>query len=240
MPNEHGEWIIRGMSEDDPQCLKTPEELMELINQVGFLPLFKNDIPGFSVEERTMPDYWWSSDEAHDPWEWRRVIAATGDIAYGKFFQKKAGFISKTWFPEFVNARRDGYDFDARYDDQLAKNKCKNIMDLFLDREELYSFEIKKLANYGKNGEKNFDGMLTELQMQTYLVVRDFRKKKNKAGEDYGWSVAVYSTPEHMWGRDYVTEEYHKDPKESREKIASYMKQRFPQITEKQLQKTIM
>ena len=240
MPNEHGEWIIRGMSEDDPQCLKTPEELMELINQVGFLPLFKNDIPGFSVEERTMPDYWWSSDEAHDPWEWRRVIAATGDIAYGKFFQKKAGFISKTWFPEFVNARRDGYDFDARYDDQLAKNKCKKIMDLFLDREELYSFEIKKLANYGKNGEKNFDGMLTELQMQTYLVVRDFRKKKNKAGEDYGWSVAVYSTPEHMWGRDYVTEEYHKDPKESREKIASYMKQRFPQITEKQLQKTIM
>lgn len=240
MPNEHGEWIIRGMSEEDPQCLKTPQDLIDLINQVGFLPLFKNDVPGFSVEERTMPDYWWSGDEARDPWEWRRVIAAEGDIAYGKFFQKKAGFISKNWFSYFINVRRDGYDFDARYADQLAKHKCKKIMDLFLDKDELYSFEIKKLANYGKNGEKNFDGMLTELQMQTYLVVKDFRKKKNKAGEDYGWSVAVYSTPEQMWGREYVTEKYHTKPNECREKLTAYMKQLYPQVTDKQLQKIIL
>lgn len=240
MPNEHGEWIMQGASEDDPFLLRTPEDVMTYVNEVGFLPLFKNEIPGFSVEERTLPDYWWSGDEAHDPWEWRRIIAASGAMAYGKFFNKKAGFISKEWLPYFVNARRDGYDFDARYDDQMAKQKSKKLMDLFLEKEELFSFEMKKLANFGKNGEKNFDGTITELQMQTYLTVKDFRQKKNKAGQPYGWSVAVYTTPEHLWGYDTVTAAYKEDPKVSRERIFSHMKEVYPIATDKQIKKIVL
>ena len=38
------------------------DEAIEYINKVGFLPLFKNDIPGFSLEERTVPELWWSED----------------------------------------------------------------------------------------------------------------------------------------------------------------------------------
>ena len=51
----------------------------------------------------------------------------------------------------------------------------KKIMDLFEDERELYSFEVKKMAGFGKGGEKNFDGVITELQMQGYIVIRDFR-----------------------------------------------------------------
>ena len=36
---------------------------------------------------------------------------------YGKFFHKKTGYISVEWFPHFANYRREGYDFDALYDD---------------------------------------------------------------------------------------------------------------------------
>ena len=36
-----------------------------------------------------------------------------GKVAYGKFFDKKAGFISLEWLPYFANYRRSGYDFDA-------------------------------------------------------------------------------------------------------------------------------
>ena len=43
-------------------------------------------------------------------------------------------------------------------------------MDLFEDERELYSFEVKKMAGFGKGGEKNFDGVITELQMQGYIV----------------------------------------------------------------------
>ena len=46
---------------------------------------------------------------------WREIIARSGKVAYGKFFDKKAGFISVEWLPVFANYRRDGDDFDALY-----------------------------------------------------------------------------------------------------------------------------
>ncbi|MCF0133166.1 MAG: hypothetical protein HUJ72_04810, partial [Blautia sp.] len=199
MSVENGEWIMYGVSEDDPLCLHSVDELEAYIQKIGFLPFFRNGIPGFSVEERTIADNWWSGDVIHDPWEWRAVIARRGNIAYGKFFGGKAGFISKEWLPYFANYRRDGYDFDALWDDEKASIRSKKIMDCFAEDTELLSSELKLNAGFGKGGEKNFDGVVTELQMQMYLCVRDFRKKKNKSGKEYGWAVAVYCMPENIW-----------------------------------------
>ena len=94
MGNEAGEWIIHGVTWDDPKCIHDVDEAVEYINRVGFLPLFKNEIPGFSLEERTVAEYWWSDDPVRDPWRWRIAIAKRHDVLYGKFFAKKAGFIS--------------------------------------------------------------------------------------------------------------------------------------------------
>lgn len=240
MAVEGGEWIMYGVDEDDPCCIHTVEQLMDYIDEVGFLPLFKNDVPGFSVEERTVPDYWWSGDVLRDPWEWRAIVARSGRIAYGKFFDKKAGFISKKWFPYFANHRRDGYDFDALWDDEKASARQKKIMDLFLDEgTELYSFEVKQQAGFGKGGEKNFEGTVTNLQMQTYLCMRDFRQKKNKKGESYGWAIAVYARPEQLWGYDYITSAYNEAPEESGKRIAEYMKEMYPIATAAQIRKVL-
>ncbi len=114
------------------------------LHQFGWISaLFKNTIPGFSLEERTEPEFWWCGDPAVDPWEWRALIARSGEVAYGKFFEKKAGFISKKWMPCFFNYRRDGYDFDALWEDEKATKKQKKIMDLFETEEEFYSNELK-------------------------------------------------------------------------------------------------
>ena len=45
---------------------------------------------------------------------------------------------------------------------------------------ELYSNELKKMAGYGKDGEKGFDGAVTNLMMQMYLCNCDFRKRVKK------------------------------------------------------------
>ena len=90
MGNEAGEWIIHGVTWDDPKCIHDVDEAVEYINRVGFLPLFKNEIPGFSLEERTVAEYWWSDDPVRDPWRWRIAIAKRHDVLYGKFFAKKA------------------------------------------------------------------------------------------------------------------------------------------------------
>lgn len=153
------------------QMVTSEHELAELVQVCGFLPLLKNQIPGFSVEEHTPPDLWFA-DGVDGPWEWKDpVIRATG-CAYGKFFWGKAGFISKEWFPDFANYRRDGYDFDARYDDGLAKHQDKMVYDVLADHPSLLSKEWRRLCGIGKRGE--FDGIVSRLQMLGYVTTVDF------------------------------------------------------------------
>ena len=93
--------------------IRSCEDLIRLIDTWGFVPFFRNAICGFSVEELTPPELWFS-DTADGPWEWKGPAIRQSGCAYGKFFCGKAVFISREWFPEFANWRRDGYDYDAR------------------------------------------------------------------------------------------------------------------------------
>lgn len=233
-----GRWTIFGCESDDPKCLHTVDEAIDYINKVGFLPFFSNDIPGFSLEERTVSGDWWGDDESKDPWVWREVIARSGNIAYGKFFYKRAGFITKEWLPFLANYRRDGYDFDALWDDEKASLRAKRIMDIFGEDNadaEIFSNELKQKAGFGKGGEKGFEGVITNLQMQTYLCVRDFKQRKNKKGESYGWPIAIYCTPEHLFGRDIVAKAYAENAAESGERIAKHIMEMFPKATPQQI-----
>lgn len=223
MEKQNQKWQMQGLDWEDSHCIHTAEELLNYIEQVGFLPLFKHRATGFSVEEMTASKAWWTGDETIDPWLWRITLIKTGRIAYGKFFEKKAGFIAKEWFPVFANARRDGYDFDSSYEEGLAKYRCKRIMDLFLQEDIISSIDMKQKAGFGKNGEKNFNGILTELQMQTYLTVQDFKRKVSKKGQEYGMHIGYYAMPERVWGYDFVTSCYKEKPEESRRKIESQM-----------------
>lgn len=233
----NGEWYMQGVDRDDPSCIHSVEKMLEVIEKAGFLPLFANDVPGFSVESMTDPGSWWSGNEEIDPWEWRAILARTGKVAYGKFYKNKAGFVSQKWFPEFANYRRDGYDFDSRYEDGKAGRREKLIMDLFWPDEgeirdatqktSLYSNEVKEKAGFGKGGEKGFEGTCTKLQMSSYLTVKDFRPRLNKKGEEYGWSVAVYTLPEYLWGYKFVTKCYKESPDESYRKIIRKISKHF-------------
>ena len=232
-----GQWFMSGVSKNDPRCVHSAEELLSVIDKVGFLPLFENEVPGFSVENITQAKNWWCGREKVDPWEWRAILARTGKVAYGKFFGKKAGFVSKEWFPVFANFRRDGYDFDSRYEEGKADHREKLIMDLFWPKEgelwevdpkkaremDLFSFEVKEKAGFGKNGEKGFEGTCSKLQMGTYLLVKDFVQRRNKEGEPYGWAIARYTLPEYLWGYNFVTGKYTEAPRESGRKIVEHI-----------------
>ena len=240
MAYENGEWIMHGRRWDDPRRAKTWRELIALVRELGFLPLFKNSVDGFSAEEFTSGMFWWSGDPEQDPWFWRELIARSGEVAYGKFFDKKAGFISLDWLPVFANWRRDGYDFDARWDDELANIREKKIMDCFALRPEWTGFELKREAGFGKNGgEKNFDGVLAALQMRAYLVIRDFRCKTNRRGGEYGMPVAVYSTPESVWGEDAVRSTYSEPPAVSRGRMFGRVRELFPRASEAEIKKLL-
>lgn len=236
MANVNGEWIIMGTDSSDPYCLHTPDQAIDYIKQIGFLPLFQCSVPALSLENRTVPDYWWTEIEAKDPWEWRRIIAASGEVAYGKFFRGRAGFISLDWFPYFANWRRDGYDYDAAWDDGKMKFRQKNVMDCFEEKDEYYSNELKRASGLIKEEAKHFDPTLIELQEKAYVCIKDFRQRLNKKGMPYGWPLTVYSTPENMWGRDLVTSAYKEEPEESRERIYNHLLTEYPVATTEQIE----
>jgi len=230
----NGEWIMKERADQDPVALHGIDDLLALVSKVGFLPLFSNSIKGFSVEDHVTAASWWTGDPATDPWEWRQILSSHPDIAYGKFFNNAAGFVDREFFPVLANYRRNGYDFDALYDDGMVSYRAKKIMDVFdLDEKacgkELMSYEIRDLAGFGKDGgEKNFEGQLTHLQMQTYLIISDFRQRINRKGELYGWHIAVLETPETKWGYDHIASAYSEAPEESWRRITERVTTYFP------------
>lgn len=237
MRSEDSDFIMEGLSYEDERRIKTPTELTDVVCRFGFLPLFKNHIPGFSVEEMTASSDWWSGDPEKDPWEWRGIVAREGIVSYGKVFAKKAGFLSKEWIPVFANYRRDGYDFDSRYEDGLANQMDKLIYDLLSDGKQMASFELKaQICGKSRKG-TGFDTALTRLQMQTYLTVTDFQRKRTKQGEEYGWAATVFATMESVFGENFVRGEYSLEPVESKEKIITHLQHLFPDLSRKDAEK---
>lgn len=218
--------------------LRSAELIDSLVQELGFLPFFTNEIEGFSIEENCPPELWFS-DTLEGPWEWKGPIIRMGNCVYGKFFRGKAGYISLEWFPDFANYRRDGYDFDARFDDELASFKDKTVYDTVAEHGSLLSKELKKLCNYCKGGNKGFDTVITHLQMQTYISIADFEYARDKTGKTYGWGVARYGTPEELYGRELVTGAYKRTPQESRGRILTHLTKILPDAAEMQILKLI-
>ncbi len=201
------------------------EDLISLAEEVGFLPLFDCGT-GFSVEELCAPELWFTDREG--PWEWKGPIARTKRCAYGKFFGGKAGFVSREWLPDFCNFRRDGYDFDSRCDEGIAPHGDAYVYQTVAEEGELLSKRLKQLCNFKKGGNTGFETVITRLQMQTYLCISDFLYERDKHGKPYGWGVAVYSTPEHLFGSELVTSAYRRPPEESKARIAEHLRKVSP------------
>lgn len=240
METINGEWYLKGCARDDPARLRSAEDAAALIQRLGFLPLFSNEVHGFSVEEHSLAADWWTDDPARDPWAWRQILARRPDVIYGKFFDRRAGFVSASWFPCFANYRRNGYDFDSLIDEGLAPHRAQKLMQPFLtdgapNDAALHSFALKALAGFGKGGEKNFEGVLTDLEMQSYLIIGDFRQRVNKRGEAYGWHIAVIETPEAKLGYETIAAAYRESPRSSLERIAAHLRSAFPQAEEAKL-----
>lgn len=85
------------------ELLHSCPELIDYINETGFLPLLSMGIAGWSAEEVTdedcqytrLPDGGWE----WPLWEWKGAILQESGCAYGKFFKDKAAFISREGGP---------------------------------------------------------------------------------------------------------------------------------------------
>lgn len=77
--------------------IRTKKNLTDAIEKFGFVPFFTNSIEGFSIEEHVSEDLWWNGADGWKVWEWKGPIIKEFKCAYGKFFDKKAVFVSKVY-----------------------------------------------------------------------------------------------------------------------------------------------
>ena len=213
-------------------------ELETLVQQMGFLPFFACSVPNFSIEEFT-PSRYWFAENIDGPWEWRMEATRRGVVAYGKLFSKKAGLVSREWYPDLANYRRNGYEFDSRYEEGLASYREKCVMDVLLREGPTLSKDLKRLAGFGGDGLKGFDTVMTSLQMQTYVTVHSFEYAHDKYGKPYGWGIARYAVTEDVLGAEVTQGAYGCSPEESRAKIVQHLGMLCPDASDDDLERLI-
>jgi len=192
-----------------------------------------------------MPPYetpvrWHTEDPETDPWEWRmRVLNERDDIAHGKFFFKKTGYITKQWYPYFLAARRGGISFEEAYADGTISHFAKRIYEVVVSYGTLPSHAIKELAGFSKEEKSAFDRALTELQMRMFLTMCGRQQRMSQKGEEYGWSSTVFCTVERFFGEAVFEEAANIDAKMAFEKISTQALKLNPSAPEKKIIKFI-
>ena len=221
--------------------IRFKEDMERLIETFGFLPFFENGIPGFSLEEHTPRELWYNgSVDGRDDWpvwDWKGPVASTGRCMYGKLFRKKAGFVSREWIPDFLNVRREGMTFADWYEEGRIFYKDKAMLDAVRACGSILTPHLKTLCNYGKGGGTGFETVITRLMMQTWLCISDFVYRTDRYGREYGWGVALYTTPESQFGEAVL--QCPRTPDESRERILAHLCALLPHAPETALLKMI-
>lgn len=148
---------------------------------------------------------WHMENPDTDPWEWRmRVLHERKDIAYGKFFFKKSGYVTEEWYPYFYRIRRGNRELKEEYAEGNISRYAKRIYDLLLEYRELPLHLLKQYGGFVKEDKSKFDSAVTELQMNFYITMCGNARKKSKKGEEYGWSSTVFGLTEDFFEGDIV------------------------------------
>ena len=223
--------------------VRSKQDLIDAVQTFGIVPYFATSIPGFSLEEHCHPSILFS-DTGDDTWAWKGPVIQVTGCAYGKFFEKKSAYVSREWFTDLANDRRDGYDFDSRYDDGLAKFQDKQLFDLIDAQAPVLSKVLRQSGGYAYSGrwqktegKKGFDTSINRLQEQCYVIISNFVYTVDKKGNQRGWGVAEYSTPEKFMGESFTSNVYRRTPAESYARLMEHLLSLFPNIPEEKLKK---
>ena len=187
------------------------------------------------------PVRWHTGNAETDPWEWRmRVLDERRDIAYGKVFFKKSGFITKQWAPYFLAARRGKTDFPEAYESGTLSHAAKRIYGAVQEYGTLPLHAIKQIAGFGSEEKSRFDAALTELQMKMYLSMCGRQQKLSQKGEEYGWYSTVFCTTEQFWGEDVFSEAAKISKDDAIASITAQVRNINPLADEKKINKFIL
>ena len=210
-------------------------QMVDLIHEVGFLPLLYSGISGFSAEEVVDDDCRYVVyDDGWDwpMWKWKGPIVTEGGCVYGKFFDKKAGYISMDWWPDFYNWRRHSYPAPS------SGSIEETIVLTLREHGSLITRELRRACGFTEPKMRSrFDGYITRLQMSCRIVTEDFIYPRDKHGQEYGWGWSLLTTPERLLGKEVC--QCDRTPEESLQRILNHLQHILPRVNERQILKLI-
>lgn len=184
---------------------------------------------------------WHTEDVDTDPWEWRiRVLDQRNDIAYGKLFFKKSGYITADWYPYFYAVRRGIKSFEEDYSDGNISFYAKRVYELISREGTLPLHIIKQLGNFTKEDKTKFDNAITELQMKMYITMCGRSKKFSKTGQEYGWSSTTFCKTEDFFEEDIFEKANSLSKEQAYKKLYTYILELNPGVDSKKLDKFIL
>lgn len=216
----------------EKELIHSCPELIDYINEIGFLPLLPMGITGWSADEvvdedcqyKSLPEGGWE----WPIWEWKGSILQESGCAYGKFFKSKAAFISREWWPDFCNYRRNIYPYPEEGSIEEA------ILDVLRIEGSLITRDLRHLCGFtGPKMRSRFDAYITKLEMGGYIVTEDFVYPRDRHGREYGWGWSLLTTPESLFGKERCRTE--RTPQESYERILQHFKKILPDTAEKSI-----
>ena len=214
------------------QEIYSQAQLMELIAEIGFLPLLDSGISGYSAEEMVSADcrYAMLPDGGWDwpLWKWKGPIVTDGGVVYGKFFAGKAGFISRKWWPDFCYYRRSQHPVPAEGSIE------QTILLTLQEQGSLITRELRAACGFtGPKMRSRFDAYITRLQMACRIVTEDFVYPTDRHGREYGWGWSLLTTPEQLYGREACLCRH--TPEESFQAIMTHFRQFLTEASEKEI-----
>ena len=209
---------------------------MEYIHEVGFLPLLESGITGFSADAAVDADcgYVVFPDGGWDwpLWKWKGPIITEGGFVYGKFFDGKAGFISRDWWPDFYNYRRSKSPVPEEGSVEEA------ILMTLQEQGSMITRQLRAACGFtGPKMRSRFDNYITRLQMDCRIVTEDFVYPRDKHNREYGWGWSLLTTPEQLYGHDACRCD--NSPEESYERISAHLHKILPEATQRQISKLL-
>ncbi len=182
--------IDRAQREVRTPVVRDQEGMLSLIQEFQLVPFFVNIIPGYSIEEHTPPELWFT-DENLGPWDWKIDCIQSGDVAYGKFlYGGKAAFATIDVFREIINWRRSLPKYKPSPDQ-------KKVLDYIEEHGSVSVSDVRQLMGLKKAAA---DALLAKIQMQTRIITGDIARVYRGADLRYnGWQRSSFCTPEALF-----------------------------------------
>ncbi len=216
--------------------VKTYEEAIKVIEEVGLLPL-ASLIPNYpALNSITAPEDWHSNTE-FDPWMWRTKFSTDGVAGYGKFIKKKSVLVSRRLLPYVKKVLGSDETVEERY---FNGNVSKEALDLYniISQEEGIDTRALRLKAGLKESDKKkiFENALLELQGTMDIVISGIQEKRNTEGEKNGWSSTAFETYD-SWAERNTIEKIFLEKEEARNYLLTHFSCLCSNETVKKLEK---